>query len=143
MNIPECRWRDDAKTTCSSTKIAGRRRRCSDTPCPIDPKQVCPICRFANHEAVKDAPQRRQGGPGTELSAMLSWWGIAADASCSCKQRANLMDAYGADWCAAKLETIVGWLKEEAERRGLPFVAWLARGMVRKAIKRAKAKAAA
>jgi hypothetical protein len=31
------------------------------------------------------------------------------------------MDRLGVDWCEQNLEKIVGWLKEEAIKRKLPF----------------------
>lgn len=33
------------------------------------------------------------------------------------------MDARGGDWCEENMGTIVGWLREKAERRKLPFIA--------------------
>lgn len=45
-------------------------------------------------------------------------------------------------WCAANLETIVGWLREEAEKRKLPFIDAAARLLVRRAIANARRKSA-
>lgn len=50
------------------------------------------------------------------------------------------MNANGPDWCEANLETIVGWLRESAEKQGLPFVPFVARGLVKLAIRRARRK---
>jgi hypothetical protein len=77
------------------------------------------------------------GGPGTELKKLLGKIGLAEQASCQCNSRAQQMDANGPQWCRDNLDTIVGWLREEAERRGLPFVETGARLMVKLAIRRA------
>lgn len=83
---------------------------------------------------------RRKGGPGTELSAILSGWPfyIRAGDGCSCKRHADTMDEWGCDICEARLDVIVGWLRGESEKRGLPFIESVACALVRKAISRAK-----
>ena len=48
------------------------------------------------------------------------------------------MDAKGCDWCEANIDTIVGWLREEAEKRGLPFLDVVGRLLVRRAIRSAR-----
>jgi hypothetical protein len=48
------------------------------------------------------------------------------------------MDARGPDWCEANIDTIVGWLREEAGKRGLPFIDMAGRMLVRRAIKNAR-----
>lgn len=80
-------------------------------------------------------------GPGTELKKLLAKIGIHATASCACTSRAALMDEnerQSPGWCAAHIDTIVGWLREEAEKRGLPFIDAAGRVLVRRAIKNAK-----
>lgn len=61
-------------------------------------------------------------GVGTQLKQLLSWWGHVSDGRCECDERAYEMDILGVEWCRANRPTIRGWLKEEAERRG---VSWL------------------
>lgn len=97
----------------------------------------------------------RQGAPaavasrphclaGTELAKLLSRLGInAEEKGCKCKSRAAHMDARGCDWCEANIDTIVGWLREEATKRGLPFVDIAGRFLVRRAIANARKKGAA
>ena len=75
------------------------------------------------------------GGPGTELKKRLRWLGIVPTPNCSCNARAALMDANGPDWCAANMETIIGWLAEEAHNRHLPFVTAPARIIIQRSIK--------
>ena len=42
------------------------------------------------------------------------------------------------DWCEQNIDTIVGWLREEAEKRKLPFVAVGAKLLVKRAIAAAR-----
>jgi len=48
------------------------------------------------------------------------------------------MDFMGTTWCENNIDTIVGWLKEESEKRGLPFIDWPTRVLVKKAISSSK-----
>ncbi len=77
-------------------------------------------------------------GPGTILSNMLSSIGITSSPTCSCKQRAITMNENGPEWCEQNMTTIIGWLKEEATKRKLPFVSNIARLMVKRAINKSK-----
>jgi hypothetical protein len=81
-------------------------------------------------------------GPGTELKSLLAGWPfrIVATADCKCTSRANYMDAKGCDWCASEegMAEIMGFLREAAEERGLPFVDMAARLLVRRAIANAR-----
>jgi hypothetical protein len=81
------------------------------------------------------------GGAGTELKALLSTIGIHSSPTCSCNKRAKTMDDNGLVWCAANIDTIVGWLREEATKRRLPFVDMAGRMLVRRAIHNARKKA--
>ena len=79
-------------------------------------------------------------GPGTELQRLLATFGLTASGDCKCTSRAALMDANGCDWCEANIEEIVGWLRESAAERGLPFLDALGRVLVRRAIANARRK---
>jgi hypothetical protein len=59
-----------------------------------------------------------QNGPGTELKKLLAAWPlrIVATPNCSCNARAAEMDRKGCDWCEENIDTIIGWLREEARR---------------------------
>jgi len=81
-------------------------------------------------------------GPGTELKKLLVSVGITATPNCSCNARAADMDRNGVEWCESNIDTIVGWLREEAEKRGLPFLDAVGRLLVRRAIKNARRAAA-
>jgi hypothetical protein len=80
-------------------------------------------------------------GPGTELKKLLKKVGITATPNCSCNARARKMDEEEAKepgWCTAHLDEIVGWLREEATKRKLPFVDMAGRVIVRRAISNAR-----
>jgi hypothetical protein len=77
-------------------------------------------------------------GPGTELKKLLAKVGIVSSPDCSCNARAAEMDRQGVEWCEANLDTIVGWLREQAEARGLPFLDIAGRVLVRRAINNAR-----
>jgi hypothetical protein len=90
------------------------------------------------HPAYPRVP-RPAGGPGSELKKLLSRIGIRSSPSCKCNARARELDARGVAWAEANTETVCGWLREESERRRLPFFAPAARLLVRRAIKNARA----
>jgi hypothetical protein len=48
------------------------------------------------------------------------------------------MDRQGVQWCEANIDTIVGWLREQAAARGLPFLDMAGRLLVRRAIRNAR-----
>jgi len=77
-------------------------------------------------------------GPGSILSKMLSKVGIKATPNCSCKQRAITMNKNGVEWCENNMDTILGWLKEESDKRNLPFVEIVAKMLVYRAINKSK-----
>ena len=81
---------------------------------------------------------KKTGLPGTELKKLLSRIGITAKPNCSCNRRAKTMDDKGVEWCEKNIEVIVGWLREEATRRRLPFVDIAGRTIVKMAITRAR-----
>ena len=91
-------------------------------------------------------PSRRavaatSGGPGTELKKLLGRFGIHAEPGCACMARASLMDTNESrqpGWCEAHVDSIVGWLREEATKRGLPFLDAAGRVLVRRAISNAR-----
>ena len=81
---------------------------------------------------------RPSSGPGTELKKLLGRIGITASPTCGCTARARQMDALGCEWCEANVDTIVGWLREEAGKRSLPFLDAVGRLLVRRAISNAR-----
>lgn len=87
---------------------------------------------------VEQAPPPPNAGPGTELKKLLSRIRIKPKAGCKCLARAVEMDIRGCDWCEQNIDLIVGWLREEATKRGLPFVDAAGRMLVRRAIANAR-----
>ena len=82
-------------------------------------------------QTLEDFPN----GPGTILSKMLSKIGIHSTPNCSCRRRAMEMNTRGPDWCAENIDMIVGWLREESERRKLPFVDFAGKLLIQRAVK--------
>ena len=87
----------------------------------------------------------RPCGPGCQLKRILEAWGFVAQPGCKCEARAVIMDDWGPDECAKpeRMKEICGWLKEEADTRGLPFVSSVAAVGVKRAIKLARKNAVA
>jgi hypothetical protein len=93
--------------------------------------------QYSSQDAGPPPPNH---GPGTELKKLLAGWPfrIVATPNCSCNARAAELDRHGIEWCEANLDTIVGWLREEATKRGLPFVDMAGRLLVKRAIRNAR-----
>lgn len=104
--------------------------------------RVIAACRASGgyHETNFRLARAQAGeGPGTELKRLLAaWFGITSSKGCRCEARAHRMNLWGCEGCEQRLDTIVGWLKEEAGRRGLPFVRPAAVALVRAAIRSAR-----
>lgn len=81
-------------------------------------------------------------GPGCHLARLLKRFGFRPTPGCRCQRYAAEMDARGCDWCEQNLDTIVGWLREEATKRGLPFLDAAGRLLVKRAIRNARRAAA-
>jgi hypothetical protein len=96
------------------------------------------LCKAFRGYDVSPPDSPPDSGPGTELKKLLKLIGISASPTCSCNARAREMDKNGCDWCEANLDTIVGWLREEATKRGLPFVDLAGRLLVKRAIRNAR-----
>lgn len=77
-------------------------------------------------------------GPGTVLAKMIKSLGIVMSDSCACRRHALEMNKSGNDWCEQNVDTIVGWLREEAKRRGLPFIDTIGKLMVTRSIKKSR-----
>lgn len=97
------------------------RRRCRTRKIPRTLSQEVTDCK--------------KGCPGAELKKILARFGIRPGKNCKCERRARIMDQRGPEWCRKNIDEIVGWLKEEANRRKLPFINRLGKYLVNKAIK--------
>jgi hypothetical protein len=86
-------------------------------------------------------PPAPTSGPGTELKKLLSRIGITATPNCKCNARVKHMDTMESQepgWCERNIDTVVGYLREAAADRGLPFLDLPARLLVRRAISNAR-----
>ena len=81
-------------------------------------------------------------GTGTQLEKLLRIVGITEKENCKCGQHAFVMNSEGPDWCEKNIKTIIGWMKEEAQKRKLKllFNEKLATLLVKRAIKNARKK---
>lgn len=82
--------------------------------------------------------------PGLELSKILKIFGFKEKHKCGCKSKSSYMDTMESQqpgWCEKNIDTIIGWLEEEAKNRNLPFSKIAAKVLVKWAIYRAKKKA--
>lgn len=79
-------------------------------------------------------------GCGQSLKASLKMIGIESSENCSCNARAAQMDVWGPELCRENIETILDWLKEQADARqmGALFVRPVVKMMVLRAIRHAE-----
>ncbi len=91
------------------------------------------LCQAAEGRQAQARPM-----PGTELKRLLARAGIVSAQGCGCDSRADEMNRRGPAWCRENVDTISGWLREAAHKKGLPYVETLGRLLIRRAIKRAE-----
>lgn len=102
---------------------------------PRTPKEIMPLVYVSSTNC---APQNNCRA-GEELKRLLKkWLNITATENCSCNSRAKTMDQLGCDWCENNINTIVGWLREEAQKRRLPFIDAAGKILVKRAISNAR-----
>ena len=80
------------------------------------------------------------GGPGTELKAILTRFGIKPK-GCGCNSYAAQMDRRGPAWCRDNLDKITEWLLREGKKRNLPLAKFsrpAVKVLIRWAIRRAE-----
>ena len=82
--------------------------------------------------------QYRLNGVGDYLHELLSFFGLKVNAGCKCNSHIETMNKWGPDTCSENIETIVGWLKDEAVRRKMPFLSGVGRLLVKRAIHNAR-----
>lgn len=82
--------------------------------------------------------EEHPNGPGSILSGMIKKIGIVMTQGCSCRRHAIEMNEKGNDWCEQNIDTIIGWLREEASKRRLPFLDSVGKLMVNRAIKKSR-----
>jgi len=77
-------------------------------------------------------------GPGSILTDMIKSLGISSSSSCSCRRNALEMNEKGPAWCEENVETILSWMREEAKKRGLPFLDMVGKAMIQRSINRSR-----
>ena len=119
--------------------------RCSERGYTLEEVMGCVVSKDGDqwtvdvdHPAYPRVAKEVPPGVGTKLKKLLGMVGIKASEGCSCNQRAKAMDERGIEWCEQNKETIVGWLREEAKKRSLPFLDAAGYMILNRAIKLAK-----
>lgn len=108
-----------------------------DTGHPAYPKTVKPGTELIYTSSAKSGEIKCKAG--VALKALLKkWLNITATENCSCNARAAFMDEKGCDWCEQNIDLIVKWLREEAEKRRLPFIDLAGKILVKRAIHNAR-----
>lgn len=94
---------------------------------------------------LKYARCLRPCGVGCQSKKILESFGLRESPGCLCGARSAVMDSWGPDECAKPERTaeILGWFREESERRGLPYIEVAAKAMLGIAIRRARKNEAA
>lgn len=141
-----CNWSDRGDSwTCEQCNAAVPKSLSPERPlsaCFVGMKKARVSPADLASPKVAATPREIPEGPGTELKKLLSRVGINSQPGCSCNARATQMNLWGADVCERREDEIVGWLREEAAKRGLPFIDAAGRMLVRRSIKNARKKAA-
>jgi hypothetical protein len=134
-----CLWADsDANWTCERCGAVVPKTVSADRPFAGCKKGMKDL-GVTPTDLVQATPREiHVNGPGAELKKLLSMVGITAAPDCSCNAHAAKMNLWGADECERRIDEIVGWLREEATKRGLPFIDAAGRMLVRRAIANAK-----
>lgn len=115
---------------------ASVRRLCDRSQGP----PVSPFERSAASPTPAPPIVRPAHGPGTELKKLLAKIGIVSSPDCSCNRVAFEMDGWGADECERpeRVEYVLAAMRENAARRGLPFLDAAGRLLIRRAIRNAR-----
>lgn len=101
------------------------------------PKVPKPVAEQSKNSQQPEAIDIGEGS-GTELKKLLKMIGITSSPTCGCNAKAKTMNEKGVEWCKNNIDIIVSWLKEEADKRGLPFYTFIAKKLVKIAIGRAE-----
>jgi hypothetical protein len=157
MNTIFCQWVEtDSTWTCEQCGAV--------VPKEVVPQRPIAACRvgaekngipfrnvaMATAGALRPSlPRYATYGPGSELKRLLARIGFTAAPGCKCNQRTLLMNQWGADECERRVDEIVGWLREEHDRRraevrtSLPWSSIAASALVKLAIRKARIRAVA
>jgi len=87
--------------------------------------------------ARKEA-EAKNGGVGTELKKLISWFYSPEKRKCKCATRIAKMNKWGPDKCEQKMETILRWLRHSAAIAKMPYFRPAVLLLVKKAIKNSR-----
>lgn len=76
------------------------------------------------------SPPRLDDGPGTRIARLLKRFGISRVKGCACSDNVLFLNAKGHQWVRENADLATSILREEASRRGLPFIAPLVKRLV-------------
>lgn len=99
------------------------------------PKEVMQLLNVTINTLVDEAPTN---GPGTELSKLIKWFYVESDPCMVCEYRIRKMNIWGPDECEKRIHQIVGWLRQAAVKRNIPFSDTVGYIIVRKAISKSR-----
>lgn len=85
-----------------------------------------------------DAYPRDMTKVGNILAGILKSLWLKPRTGCKCNQRAQEMNARGPDWVEENIDTVSGWLREEARNRGLPYADIVGKALIMQAVTRAR-----
>jgi hypothetical protein len=133
--------------------VSQLEEKCRERGYSMEEVMPCVVLHNANGGISVDVdhpsyPRRsRIPQPGTALKKLLAAWPIEItdDPHCECLSRAAEMDTNEREtpgWCKDNIDTIVGWLREQASQRGLPFVDSAGKFLVNRAIAKSYREAA-
>lgn len=89
-----------------------------------------------HHAVYKPPPQ--PSNLGDELHKTLKWAKLINQKKCGCDARRRELNRWPIERCESSVPQIVEMVRQGAEELGLPFSAWLAEKLVRRAIRRVK-----
>ncbi len=119
--------------------------RCAERLYDLEDVMACVVDKDGDEWTIdvdnEAYPRSMKPGVGSELKTILKVFGITSTPTCSCNARARTMNKEGIEWCKSNRNLICDWLKEEADRRGLPYFRFAARKILNMAITRAEKKA--
>lgn len=70
---------------------------------------------------IRQGPNCKIGGPGTELKRLLSYVKLLPEdnGTCDCEWHVSEMDYWGSEECRKRIDEICEWLIDQAKKRGL------------------------
>lgn len=138
-----------------ASQIAGVEVRTTESACkqcikhakPRQPNDVTAGLAVKHDRALLPSVQHLlsipvEQGPGTELKRLISWFWSPKRKCSTCSDRVRKMNKWGTKKCRQRKHLIVAWLRQSAEKEGLPFSAFVAGSLIDLAITTADRKQA-